>query len=562
MRKTRKPAQAKPRDDAAQLRLIADNVPAMSIAYDGNLRCLFANRRFAEFFGLTTVSIVGRHLREIIGEGPYQEVKPYFDQVLEGHRTTYKRTRVLDSGDLRYLEVELTPHVGQDGRTRGLFAVTTDVTQRRQVEEQLRETDKRLRDANEQLQMLIQSSPLAIYTRDPNGLLTNWNPAAEKMYGWKAADVLGKPLPSVPDESRGSSDGLRARLLAGESFIKHEARRRKRDGTPIDIDAFLGPLKDAAGNINGIIAMVADITERKQAEKALRDSEAELRLLTENVPAMISYIDRQMNCVFANKRYADFFGLAVAEVVGKPLREIVGDADYADLKAHFTRAFEGHPVSFQWQVKRSGGEQRWIEVKLVPRAADEGQMSGFYSMAIDITEQKRAEERIQHVADHDSLTSLPNRLLFIDRLSQAISIAKRDAGQFALLYLDLDKFKPVNDSRGHDSGDQLLKMVAERIREQVRESDTVARVGGDEFTVILHDISSPQNAAAVAQKIIAALATPFRLGSDSQEMAIGSSIGIAVYPNDGQDHETLIKKADAAMYRAKARGNGFCFSGT
>lgn len=562
MRKTGKRARVKPRDAAAQLRFIADNVPAMSIAYDENLRCLFANRRFAEFFGLTTVNIVGKHLREIIGEGPYQEVKPHFDRVLEGHRATYKRTRVLASGEPRFLEVELTPHIGLAGRTPGLFAVTTDVTERRQVEEQLRETDQRLRDANEQLQMLIKSSPLAIYTRDPNGLLTSWNPAAEKMYGWTATEVLGKPLPSVPNESRASSDGLRMRLLAGESFIKLEARRRRRDGTPIDVDAFLGPLRDAAGNINGVVAVVADITERKQAEKALRDSEAELRLLTDNVPAMISHIDRQMNCVFANKRYADFFGLAVADLAGKPLREIVGAADYPVLEAHFAKALAGQPVSFQWNVQRSSGEQRCIEVKLVPRAADQEQISGCYSMAIDITEQKRAEERIRHVADHDSLTGLPNRLLFNDRLGQAISIAKRDASQCALLYLDLDKFKPVNDTLGHDAGDQLLKMVAERIREQVRESDTVARVGGDEFTVILHDVSSPQNAAAVAQKIITALAAPFRLGSELPGIEIGSSVGIAVYPSDAQDHDSLVKKADVAMYSAKTKGNCFRFAGT
>jgi PAS domain S-box-containing protein len=131
------PREALPRDDAAQLRLIADNLPAMSIAYDANLRCLFANRRFAEFFGLTAASIVGKHLREIIGEGPYHAVKPYFDRLLEGHHTTYQRTRVLDGGELRYLEVELIPHLAQEGRTQGLFAVTTDVTERKR-EEQLR----------------------------------------------------------------------------------------------------------------------------------------------------------------------------------------------------------------------------------------------------------------------------------------------------------------------------------------------------------------------------------------------------------------------------------------
>ena len=144
-------------------------------------------------------------------------------------------------------------------------------------------------------------------------------------------------------------------------------------------------------------------------------------------------------------------------------------------------------------------------------------------------------------------------------MSQAISLAKRDASQFALLYLDLDKFKPVNDTRGHDAGDQLLKSVAERIREQVRESDTVARIGGDEFTVLLRDITSRQDVADIAEKIIAALGAPFRLGNHPQAVEIGTSIGIAIYPSDAQDHETLIKVADAAMYSAKIRGSCFRF---
>jgi diguanylate cyclase (GGDEF)-like protein len=212
-------------------------------------------------------------------------------------------------------------------------------------------------------------------------------------------------------------------------------------------------------------------------------------------------------------------------------------------------------------VQFKNGEQRCIEVKLVPHPAEQGEIPGCYSMAIDITEEKQAEERIRHVAHHDSLTGLPNRLLFNDRLGQAIRLARRDARQFALLYLDLDKLKPVNDTLGHDAGDQLLKNVGERIHEQVRESDTVARVGGDEFAVILRDISSRQDAAAVAQKIIAALTAPFRLGNHPQAVEIGTSIGIAVYPGDAQDHVTLIKIADAAMYSAKTRGSCFRFFG-
>jgi len=343
-----------------------------------------------------------------------------------------------------------------------------------------------------------------------------------------------------------------AAVARARKMEPHVFERTRPNGIVLEVRG--NPLPDG-----GFLTIYTDITERKQTEKALRDSEAELRLLTDNVPAMILYVERSMHCAFANKRYADFFGVTVADIVGKPLREIVGEAAYAEVEGHFKQAFEGHPVAYQRIVRFNNGEQRWLDVKLVPRAAEQGQTPGFYSMAIDITEQKQAEDRVQHVAHHDSLTGLPNRLLFNDRLGQAISLAKRDSSQFALFYLDLDKFKPVNDTLGHDAGDQLLKSVAERIREQVRESDTVARVGGDEFTVILRDTSNRHDAAAVAGKIVAALSTPFRLLNHPQTVEIGTSIGIAFYPSDAQDHEALIKLADASMYRAKAEGNCYWF---
>ena len=348
-------------------------------------------------------------------------------------------------------------------------------------------------------------------------------------------------------------------IAAGANGITSESSARTKDGRASVTELHRRALHLEKGWL--IVSIARDITERKRAEQALRESEAELRLLTENVPAMILYFDPRMNCVFANQYYADFFGLTVTDLVGKPLREIIGDTVFPDLEAHFRKALEGAPVAYQREVRLKSGEQRYIEVKLVPRVADQRQILGCYSMVIDITEQKQTEGRIRYLATHDSLTGLPNRLLFNDRLGQAISLAKRDACQFALLYLDLDGFKPVNDTLGHSVGDQVLNAVAERLRNQVRESDTVARIGGDEFTVILRDISSPQDVAAVSQKIIAAFAAPFCLGTVSEEIKIGASIGIAVYPGDAQDHEALIGRADAAMYNAKAQGNCFRFSG-
>jgi diguanylate cyclase (GGDEF)-like protein len=184
-------------------------------------------------------------------------------------------------------------------------------------------------------------------------------------------------------------------------------------------------------------------------------------------------------------------------------------------------------------------------------------MMGYFAVTTDITEHKLAEERMQRVAHHDSLTGLPNRLLFNDRLGQAIALAKRQSRRFALLYLDLDRFKPVNDLLGHNTGDELLQAVATRVRRQVRESDTVARVGGDEFTVILVDVGTREQAQIVADKIEAALVAPFQLGERRKAVEIGTSIGISIYPLDAADADGLVKAADAAMYSAKHGSSDF-----
>jgi len=304
------------------------------------------------------------------------------------------------------------------------------------------------------------------------------------------------------------------------------------------------------------------LVELKESEQVLRDSAEELRLFADNVPAMTVSYDENLRCRFANKAYAEFFGFTVENILGKHLREVAVEEVYRGIEDHFAQVLRGHPVTYQRTLKLPNGASRYFEVRLLPHIGEHGQVLGCFGVITDITEHKLAEERIQRVAHHDSLTGLPNRLLFNDRLDQAISLAKRDSRQFALLYLDLDKFKPVNDTLGHTAGDELLKSAAVRIRHQVRESDTVARVGGDEFTVILPDIARREDMETVARKIIAALAAPFQLGSQGRGIEIGTSIGIAVYPTDGRDADALVKVADAAMYSAKQAGSSFRFSAT
>jgi diguanylate cyclase (GGDEF)-like protein/PAS domain S-box-containing protein len=346
----------------------------------------------------------------------------------------------------------------------------------------------------------------------------------------------------------------RAMLDAGLKFRDFELSRLEPDGTVRHISISGDPVMDAAGAFKGYRGVGTNITARKRAEAALRESAEKLRLFADNIPVMTVSWDENLICVFANLRFTEVFRLAPENVLGKHMREIFGAQMYAEVEPHFRQVLQGYAVSYQSARRIGGGELRHFEAKLVPHIDEQGKVVGCFSVSTDITEHKLTEERIQRVAHHDSLTGLPNRLLFKDRLDQAISLAKRNSRHLALLYLDLDKFKPVNDSLGHAAGDELLTQVAARIRRHVRESDTVARMGGDEFTVILHDIGRREDAEAVARKIIAAIAAPFQLGSAMHPVDIGTSIGIVVYPEDAQSADALVTAADAAMYCVKQSG--------
>ena len=340
-------------------------------------------------------------------------------------------------------------------------------------------------------------------------------------------------------------------------FRGFELSRLGADGSARHISVSGDPVFDESGAFKGYRGIGTNITARKHAEQELRDSAEKLRLFADNVPAMTVSWDENLRCRFANKLFAEYFGVVAGNILGKHISEILGADVYREIEGYFAQARQGRQVTYQRTRLLANGETRYIEVRLLPQISDQGAFLGCFAVTTDITEHKLTEERIQRVAHHDSLTGMPNRLLFNDRLQQAILLAKRDARQFALLYMDLDKFKQVNDTLGHAVGDELLQAVGARIRRQLRESDTVARVGGDEFTVILPDIAKGEEAEGVAGKIIAEVIKPFRLGPQGQSIEIGISIGIAVHPADGGDADTLVKAADGAMYLAKQAGNSY-----
>jgi diguanylate cyclase (GGDEF)-like protein/PAS domain S-box-containing protein len=262
-----------------------------------------------------------------------------------------------------------------------------------------------------------------------------------------------------------------------------------------------------------------------------------------------------------NPAAEQMFHYAAREVVGRNVSMLMPEPHAAEHDAYLQRyVTTGHARlvgTRELLAVRKDGSQFSIEISLTEIQI--GKKRNFTGFIRDITERKQAEEHVRHLAHFDGLTDIPNRMFFYDRLEQAINLARRDKHKVALLYLDLDKFKEVNDSLGHDAGDELLKNVARRIRRLLRESDTVARVGGDEFAVILPQIETRDAAAEVVKKVIAALARPYDLAGHGQDVLIGSSVGISVFPEDGADAGTLVKAADSAMYHAKQEGNTFRF---
>ena len=292
------------------------------------------------------------------------------------------------------------------------------------------------------------------------------------------------------------------------------------------------------------------------AAVALQRSEERLRLMIDAVPAMITYLDTEGRYLFCNRPYLELLGKSADEVLGRSLREVLGAALHEKLRPWREQVLAGRTAHYERQHQRADGKVLDLSVTFVPHLDEAGRVAGFFSLTLDITELKVLERRLAHMAQHDALTGLPNRALFDDRLAQALERRKRHRETFALVYLDVDHFKLINDTRGHAVGDQLLCGFAARVRQCIRGVDTAARVGGDEFALILEGPIAAEHAAAVGRKIVAAMREAFEV--DGAPVSITTSIGIAVASDPAMTATALAASADAALYEAKANGrNGY-----
>ena len=304
---------------------------------------------------------------------------------------------------------------------------------------------------------------------------------------------------------------------------------------------------------------LAEHSSAVRAAEGLREQLAFIQQLIEAVPQPIFFKDAQGHYLGVNTAWEKFFGIPREQFIGKSVFELYpNNPDVA--RKHHAKDEElfAAPGSQSYEaaiVGADGKAHHTIYNKATFNKSD-GTVAGLIGTITDITEQNRAEEQIRHMAHHDALTQLPNRMLLHDRIGQAIAQSQRNRDVLALLFIDLDRFKMVNDSLGHAVGDRLLQAVAERLAACMRVSDTIARIGGDEFVVLLCGLAQPEDARQVAQKVLDALAEPVTI--DGHELNITPSIGICAYPHDGDDVETLMRNADTAMYHAKQMGRNNC----
>lgn len=543
----RKVAENELRRQKAQLRAILDNFPFMVWLKDRESHFLAANFEMARVCGFNNPE-------EMAGKcdadfWPAEIAAQYRANDLWVMNTLERQMMEEPAGDTgRWMETFKTPILDETGALLGTAGFARDITKRKQVEEALRASQLHY-------QALLAASPVAVMELDSQGACVYVNQ--------RYVEMTGFPFESAQHD--GWMQGVHPDYLSELMLVKQacyasgamgrvEYRHLRPDGKDVWVIGQGMPMKTPTGEITGIIVTLTDITERKEMENNLRLAASMYEASSEG----IMVVDADNRIVSVNSAFSTLLGYEAAEVLGREPGELRANSNASSQYQSLWQTVDetGHWQGEIWNQRKNGEEiALWMTINTLRNR--QGEVQWRFALFSDITERKRSEDMIWRQANYDPLTGLPNRRLFRDRLQQEIKRTQRSGHMLALFFIDLDRFKEVNDTLGHDSGDQLLIEAGERVCRCVRQSDTVARLGGDEFTVVLSDMVDQGRASEVALAVLQVLASPFLI--DGHEASVSASIGIAFYPEDGMIDLDLLKQADRAMYFAKAKGRN-CFA--
>ncbi|MBT9613601.1 MAG: PAS domain S-box protein [Burkholderiales bacterium] len=410
-------------------------------------------------------------------------------------------------------------------------------------------SDEILRHSEAQYRTIVETTQEGVWQIDAENVTSFVNHKMADMLGYTVETMVGRSLFDFMDEEGKTIAARNVERRRQGVTEQHEFKFLCRDGTPLWTQLNTGPLFDHEGQYAGAIAMVTDITEHRRAEARMRQLSSALEQTADSV--LIT--DMRGIIEYANPAFAQITGYALTEILGQNPRLVKsGQHDAAFYQKLWQTILAGEIYNEVIINRRKDGRFYYEEKTITPLKDAAGHITHFVSTGKDVSERMHAQQQLTHMAQHDALTELPNRILLLDRLNQAISRARWHKRIVAVLFVDLDRFKTINDTLGHDTGDLLLQQLAARFSACVREGDTVARFGGDEFVILLDDVANEGDIRSLATKVLGALAPTFEIAQ--QRLYITASIGVSLYPNDGEDASTLLKHADVAMYRAKELG--------
>ncbi len=566
---------------------LVKNSPLAIVILDLEHRVITCNPAFEYLFGYNESEVIGTNLDDLITTpAVLAEAEFYTKRALNGESVYATGKRRTKGGNLIDVEIHGVP-VMVENQMIGIYALYNDISQRVMTEEALRESEERHRiffenvpiplweeDFSEikafvenlkesgvtNIRAYMDDHPEAVAHCAQLAKINNVNRATLSLYEANTKEELIGSLDTVLGEQ--SYETFKEEILSfieGNTSFSIELINRTLTGQLITVRVELSLAPGYEDTWSKVFVSTTNITDQKKAQDELRESEVRQRSILESMPVLMFAMDENNIITTWNNACEITTGYRSREIINNPraIENLFPDPEY--------RRF----VLFELQKR--GNEFTNLELDFTDKDGNKkiiswSNISGrlpipgwnYWAIGVDITERKAAEEQLKYIASHDSLTDLPNRALFNDRVNHAISLAKRNRQRIAVMFLDLDNFKMVNDTLGHEKGDELLIEVAQRITKCLRKSDTVARIGGDEFAFVLENIHSPQDITQIISKISGAISAPIIIGG--QIWNITPSIGITLFPEDGEDAETLLKKADIAMYAVKEKGkNGHHF---
>lgn len=464
------------------------------------------------------------------------------------------RQRQLEE-EVQQLRGNLAEHQKLEAETQRLRRDMSDQLGLEMELRKLREETRGLQESEQRFRAIAHQLPVGIFVTDLQGQCRYVNERWRQMTGLTVEQAVGAPWtqPLHPDDRDHAIEVWRDIIERGNEFVI-DHRFLSASGREIWMDTRAVPMHDQSGKIVGYLGANTDIADLKRTEETLRASEARFRSYFELPLVGIALTGTDKRWWEVNDRLCEMLGYRRSQLLQKNWVELTHpddlDRDMAQFERVINRRIDGYSLDKRFLRQDGSLIYASVSTRCVRRA--NGAVDYFVAVVQDITERKQAEEHIQHLAHHDALTGLPNRTLLGDRLQQALLRAARDHDQVGVLLVDLDHFKRINDTLDHTVGDLLLREVAKRLQECVRECDTISRQGGDEFAIVLPDLQNSDEAPRIADRIIANVTQPYRL--QDHDLHITCSIGISLYPRDGRNAETLLKNADNALYRAKDMG--------